>query len=273
MTSVGEHDYVLGTHDAEIARLGLQHRVWRPRVLAAWQRAGLTVGQTVVDLGCGPGYATVDLAEIVGPAGHVHAIDRSSRFLASLTARARALGQTQVSTYEHDLDHDGWPAVEADLLWCRWVAAFVREPRAFVDRLRRLVKPQGVVVLYEYLDYAAWRLLPDAPSFDRFVAAVIATWRQAGGEPDIGRALPGWLEAAGFRIVSLVPHVDVIAPTMHFWQWPRAFLETGLARLVDIGAIDAPTAEEVWRDFLAREADPHVRMVTPTVLEIVAVRY
>jgi SAM-dependent methyltransferase len=273
MTPVGERDYVLGTHDAEMERLGLQHRVWRPRVLAAWQRAGLTVGQTVVDLGCGPGYATVDLADIVGPTGHVHAIDRSSRFLSALTSRARALGLAHVSTYEHDLDQDGWPSVAADLVWCRWVAAFVRDPRAFVDRLCPLVKPQGAVVLYEYLDYAAWRLLPDAPSFDQFVAAVIATWRQAGGEPDIGRALPGWLEASGFRIVSLVPHIAVIAPTEYFWQWPRAFVQTGLARLVDLGAMDAAGAEAVWREFLGRETSPHVRMVTPTVLEIVAVRY
>jgi SAM-dependent methyltransferase len=273
MTRGGERDYVLGTHDAEIERLGLQHRVWRPRVLAAWQRAGLTVGQTVVDLGCGPGYATVDLADIVGQTGHVHAIDRSGRFLAALTARAGALGLSHVSTYEHDLDQDGWPTIDADLVWCRWVAAFVREPRAFVERLGRLVKPQGVVVLHEYLDYAAWRLLPDAPSFDRFVAAVITTWRQAGGEPDIGRLLPSWLEAAGFRIASLRPHVEVIAPAEYFWQWPRAFVETGLARLVDIGAMEAAGASEVWRDFLAREATPHVRMVTPTVLEIVAVRY
>src|SRR3954463_9710581 len=48
-------DYVLGTHDEEIERLGLQHRVWRPRVLAGWQRAGFTSGMTIADVGCGPG--------------------------------------------------------------------------------------------------------------------------------------------------------------------------------------------------------------------------
>ena len=36
-----ERDYLLGTHDAEVQRLGLQHRVWRPRVLDAWRRAGI----------------------------------------------------------------------------------------------------------------------------------------------------------------------------------------------------------------------------------------
>ncbi len=41
-----EKDYILGTHDDEIVRLGLQHRVWRPRALDAWRRAGFTTGQT-----------------------------------------------------------------------------------------------------------------------------------------------------------------------------------------------------------------------------------
>ena len=55
--SVPERDYVLGTHDEEIERLGLQHRVWRPRMLEAWRRAGVTVGSRVIDIGAGPGYA------------------------------------------------------------------------------------------------------------------------------------------------------------------------------------------------------------------------
>ena len=53
-----DKDDVLGTHDEEIERLGLQHRVWRPRVTDEWRRAGFTTGQPRLGLGCGPGYAT-----------------------------------------------------------------------------------------------------------------------------------------------------------------------------------------------------------------------
>src|SRR5439155_25174453 len=82
-----EHDYVLGTHDDEVARLGLQHRVWRPRSLDAWRRAGFTVGQTLLDIGCGPGWASADMAEIVGESGRVVAVDRSRRFLEVVESR------------------------------------------------------------------------------------------------------------------------------------------------------------------------------------------
>lgn len=68
------NDCVLGTHDEEVARLQLQHRVWRPQVLDAFRRAGFRSGQTLLDLGCGPGDVSQDLAEIASVSGRVLAI-------------------------------------------------------------------------------------------------------------------------------------------------------------------------------------------------------
>ena len=93
---MAERDYVLGTHDDEIYRLGFQHRVWRPRALDAWARARIGDGCKVIDFGAGPGFATMDLAEMVGPNGQVHALERSRRFLDTLEAQAKARGFTQV---------------------------------------------------------------------------------------------------------------------------------------------------------------------------------
>ena len=87
MSIEAERDYVLGTHDEELTRLGIQHRVWRSVVLDCWHRAGVTVGSRVLDVGAGPGFATVDLAEIVGPTGEVIAVERSAKY-ARTAARA-----------------------------------------------------------------------------------------------------------------------------------------------------------------------------------------
>ena len=114
-----EKDYVLGTHDAEVERLGLQHRVWRPHASEAWKRAGFTPGQTLLDIGCGPGYASLDLAEIVGPKGRVIAFDRSRRFLDVLEAAARARSLSNIETHELDLDLNPLPNVRADGAWSR----------------------------------------------------------------------------------------------------------------------------------------------------------
>src|SRR6185437_9999893 len=104
-----ERSYVIGTHDTEIERLGVQHRVWRSSVLDFWRVGGLSEGMTVMDAGAGPGHATLDLAEIVGPNGHVVAVERSHRFVVALRAAAQARQATNIEAIEADLLDYDWP--------------------------------------------------------------------------------------------------------------------------------------------------------------------
>jgi len=267
-----ERDYVLGTHEDEIARLGLQHEVWRPRALEAWSRAGFTSGQTLLDIGCGPGYATLDLADIVGPAGRVIALDRSRRFLDALEAARSERGLKNIQTIEIDLDEGELPPVQAEGAWSRWVFAFVKRPRELLTRVRDRLKPGGTLALHEYFHYSTWRLTPRTPEMEEFREAVIRSWRDSGGEPDIGLDLPVWLRELGFEIRSLRPIIEVVPPTSAMWEWPKVFIETGLRRLVDLGYLTADRAVEISKAFAAREAEPYTLMVTPAVLEVVAVR-
>jgi protein-L-isoaspartate O-methyltransferase len=140
MTS--ERDYVLGTHEEEVARLGLQHRVWRPVVLDCWQKAGVTIGSRVLDVGAGPGYATVDLAEIVGPGGTVTALERSSNFLRAMEESCRSRGLTKVRIQEADLMTDALPEGNYDFSWCRWVASFVSDPHLLVKNLAYVLRSE-----------------------------------------------------------------------------------------------------------------------------------
>jgi SAM-dependent methyltransferase len=267
-----ERDYVLGTHIEEIERLGLQHRVWRPRVLDAWQRAGFTTGQTIVDAGCGPGYATLDLAEIVGANGRVVSVDRSRRFIDTLEANAAQRSLNNIDVHEADLDNDNLSAVAADGAWIRWVLAFVKQPQDVLRKVIRLLKPGGTIVIHEYFDYSTWRFGPRSEIFENFVAIVMETWRADGGEPDIALDLPGWLADEGLAVRSLKPIVEAISPASFIWQWPRTFVSVGLARLVELGRIDADEARRVAEDFAERESSPRALMFTPAVLEIIAVK-
>jgi SAM-dependent methyltransferase len=267
-----ERDYVLGTHDQEIERLGLQHRVWRPRALEAWRRAGFRSGQTIVDVGSGPGFATMDLAEIVGPTGRVVAIERSRRFLDHAETLRTQRRLDWIRTFEQDLDEGRLPDVQADGAWARWVFAFVKRPRDLLVRVRDLLKVGATFVVHEYFDYATWRLAPRLPEQEEFVGYVEKAWRASGGEPDIGLDLPSWMEELGFEIRHLLPIVDVIDPSTFAWQWPKSFVEIGLQRFVELGTMTAERAQAIRDAFHAREASPHARMITPSVLEIVATR-
>src|SRR5205823_5818502 len=92
-------------------------------------------------------------------------------------------------------------------------------------------------VIHEYFDYRTWSFAERAPLHDEFVQTVMRSWRNNGGEPDIGRPLMAWLEESGFRIESLRPFIDVITPRDSMFAWPKAFMESGTRRLVDIGEL------------------------------------
>lgn len=265
-----EKDYVLGTHDDELTRLGLQHRVWRARALDAWRRAGFTVGQTLVDVGAGPGYATIDLAELTGPRGRVIAIERSRRFLDALHNAAGRRELFNIDAIEADLESDGLPAVAADGAWVRWVFAFVKEPKALLGRVRRMLRPGATLVIHEYFDYRTWRLVPRSEIFEHFVATVMTSWRATGGEPDVGLELPTWMRESGFAVRELRPFVDVISPADLLWQWPKAFIATGTERLVQLGYLTRDEALAIRETWVRSESNPDTRCVIPAVLEIVA---
>jgi SAM-dependent methyltransferase len=265
-----DRDYVLGTHNEELARLGLQHRVWRPVVLDCWQRAGITVGKRVLDVGAGPGYATVDLAEIVGPTGEVVALERSENFIRAMEQTCRARSLTNVKIHQLDLVTDELPGGDYDFAWCRWVMSFVNDPGLLIRKLGDALRTGSRVIFHEYGHYETWHFFPRLPNQERFREHVIATWRESGGEPDGAVSLATLLPANGFTIRSVRPHLFCVRPTEYMWQWPATFIETYLPRLIEMGRIDQQFADKVRADLAGAEKNPNALMITPLVLEIVA---
>jgi SAM-dependent methyltransferase len=261
-------DYVLGTGESESSRLALQHRVWRPYVLDGWRRAGLTRGSRVVDVGAGPGHATLDLADVVGADGRVVAIERSSRFAETLRGRA----PSHVEVIEADLMTDPIDVTGFDAAWCRWVACFVQSPAVLVQRIAQMLRPGGIVIAHEYVDYAAWRLVPGRPEIDTFVAEVMASWRDSGGEPDVARLLPSLLGSEGCVVRHAAPLAFAARPGEPMWEWPAAFVRGGGERLLRLGRVDAQWVDTVMRALDAAERDPQTIMITPLVLELIAER-
>src|SRR5207248_4555313 len=188
-----ERDYVLGTHDQELERLGVQHRAWRPVVLDCWKNAGVTAGSRVLDVGAGPGYATIDLAEIVGPTGRVVAVERSRNFVDAIKRAIQAKSLSNVEVGELDLMNDNLPSGPFDFTWCRWVLCFLSDPKLLVSKIASVMPTGGRAIFHEYGQYTTWKFFPLREALEEFRTHVIAAWRESGGEPDTGLMLPQWL--------------------------------------------------------------------------------
>jgi len=259
-----DSDYVLGTRDDEVERLGVQARVWRPRVLDAFRRARFAPGQTILDVGAGPGFVAADLADLVGPAGRVIALERSPHFAEVL--RARRLANVEVR--EVDVASDGFGKGIADGSWCRWVLAFVNDPARAVRNLAAALRPGATAVFHEYANYDSWRLFPPSPDHERFRSLVVKSWRKSGGEPDIGLALPALLDGAGLDVVDVRLIVEVITADDPLWQWPASFVASGANRLHELGFASESDAKRFAR--CLDELPRGTRMMTPVVAEIIA---
>lgn len=265
-----DSDYVLGTHDAEIGRLRLQHGIWRTLVHDCWQRAGIGVGQRIIDIGCGPGFASIDLARMVGPAGKVYGVERSARFIEYAQALCRAENLNNVPFQLADVMLDDIDAADCDAVWCRWLAIFVPDPGLLVKKMASAVKPGGRLVFHEYVHYETYQSVPPSRPLEEFVQQVMLSWRETGGEPNVARYLPGHLADAGCRVLETRPISFSAQPHDPVWQWPASFIDINLQRLLELGRVDQDWVNAVKADVRALEANPNALLITPMVLEIIA---
>lgn len=265
-------EYVLGTGDEELERLGFQHRVWSESAFALWERAGFAPGQTIVDVGCGPGYAATDLARLVGPKGRVIAVDQSTRFIAHLEAQRHGLGLGQIETRLADVAATESFASRADGAYARWVLCFVSDPEAVVGAVARSLRAGGAFAVQDYYLYHAITLAPAGPAFRRAIEAVDQSWRMRGGDPDVGLRLPQMMARHGFEVREVRPLVRVARPGSALWQWPALFFRNFLPVLVETGLLSARDQSDFEREWAERSRDPGTFLTTPPMVEVIGVK-
>jgi SAM-dependent methyltransferase len=223
-------------------------------------------------VGAGPGYATVDLAEIVGPQGEVLAVERSARFLevARQTCAARQLSHVRFQAA--DLMEEALDGRDFDYTWCRWVASFVTSPEKLIQRIAAVLRPGGLAIFHEYSHYETFRFIPRRPAMESFSEEVMKSWQAAGGEPNVALQFPSLFREAGLEIVEAHPRILTVTPRSYVWQWPASFIEINLARMRELGRVTEEWCESVRREFREAESDPATLFTTPLFLEILARR-
>lgn len=188
---------------------------WTPAVEVLLAPAQISLGQTVADFGCGPGYVAIELAKRVGAEGHVHAFDINADFIARTRARAESEGLSDRIT-AHQLTSGKLPLDDdvLDRLVTKNVMVYVDDPAASFQEFHRVVKPGGVahvvdsdfgMTVVDPVPAGQWRALLDAAA-------------HAFRTPSIGRQLYGLARGAGFTdvTVEVVATPDTHGRMLHF---------------------------------------------------------
>lgn len=261
------HRYLHGHHEAVLR----SHRQRNVENSAAYLLARLAHDDQVLDVGCGPGTITIGLADRV-PDGAVIGIDAEPGIIDQARSLDRAAELANLSfqvgdVYELDFEDDRFNVVHA-----HQVLQHLHDPVAALSEMRRVCLPEGVVACRDG-DYGAMFWYPASSALTAWRELYREVARSAGGEPDAGRHLLAWANAAGFSGVELSASMWCFAtPEERSWWgdlWAERvtlsrFAEQAVGqRLATAGDLERIAAG--WRTWMAEDSAcffvPHAELL------------
>ncbi|MFF8605971.1 methyltransferase domain-containing protein [Streptomyces sp. NPDC015346] len=240
----GHHESVLRSHS------------WRTAAnSAAYLVPELRPGLDVLDVGCGPGTITADLAALVAP-GRVTAVDAAEDVLAKARAVAAERGVENVEFAVADVHALDFPDDSFDVVHAHQVLQHVGDPVRALSEMRRVCRPGGVVAARDS-DYGAFTWYPESQALTAWQELYQRVARANGGEPDAGRRLFSWARRAGFTDITTTAATWCFATAEEraWWSglWADRTTESVYARLAVDGGHAGPeklaAVAAAWREW------------------------
>jgi ubiquinone/menaquinone biosynthesis C-methylase UbiE len=238
----GHHESVLRSH------------TWRTAENSAgYLLPSLRPGLDLLDLGCGPGTITLDLAARVAP-GRVVGIDAVTDVVEQAEARRAAAAVDSVEFRVGDAYALDFEDATFDVAHAHQVLQHLTDPVAALRELRRVLRPSGTLAVRDG-DYAAFVWAPDEPLLDRWLDLYHQVTARNGAEADAGRYLLGWAQEAGFSDVTASSSTWTFAdPDSRAWWgglWADRMEQSAFAtQAVEYGFSDAQELAAIaaaWR--------------------------
>ena len=200
----------------------------------------------LLDIGCGPGSISMDLAELVAT---VLGVDAAAEAITRAEEDRRLRGVANASfrvasVYDLPFDDAAFTVVYGHQL-----LQHLGDPVAALAEARRVLEPGGIVAVRD-ADYGTMVHNPPEPALDRWLELYHNVARHNGGEPDAGRMLSGWVDRAGF--------IDIVATTstwtystpeaIEAWRelWTSRLLEARMGEAaVELGLATRRELEEI----------------------------
>ncbi len=261
--------YVIRGGEQGKARAHLIAEALQPSTLDLLHRAGIAPGMVCLDLGCGGGDVTLEMARLVGPQGKAVGMDMDG---VKLRLAREDAERARLANVEFQVGDAAALDAEAayDLVYARFLLTHLRDPQAVVRRMARAVRPGGAVVV-EDIDHAAIFCYPACPALERYKALYDRVIRLKGGDPEIGPKVPDLLRQAGLHDLQLQvvqpAYMDGGAKHIH-----QITLENIAAALVAAGLASSVEIESLAAELDAFARSPHTLIGAPRIFQVWAYR-
>jgi ubiquinone/menaquinone biosynthesis C-methylase UbiE len=238
MPSKDERYVIRGGREGYDRLLVLARSRW-PDTKRLLQRAGVAAGMHCLDVGCGGGSVSLEIAKLVGPGGSVVGLDMDE---VKLELARQAAAEQQVRNVEFRCGNvNDWNEPGAyDVVVSRFVLQHLREPLELLRRMWDGVRPGGVL-LVEDAEIGGCFSDPPNEGLDFYVRTYCEALERAGGDPWLGRKLPRLFREAGIPgcRFSLFQPANVSGeektlPLLTLEATREAILSTGVAGLEEL---------------------------------------
>ena len=205
----GMEGYVIRGGREGYDRLLLLARDRWPDTAALFARAGLRPGMRCIDLGCGGGEVTLEMAKGVAPDGIVCGVDMDEVKFGLAKTAATERGVANVEFLVGNVNN--WDEPDSyDLVYPRFLLHHLSRPVELLGRMWVAVRSGGVLIV-EDADYDGWCCHPSNEGFEFFLRAYAEVVRRRGGDHTTGRKLYEFFLEAGIPTpaVTLVQSVSI----------------------------------------------------------------
>lgn len=234
--------------DEEIKRLHFQHQVWQAETQVAIDKATILPRHRILDLGCGPGYLSMDLLNKVGANGEIFALDSSEKFIQYLHSQ-NIPNIHPILADIRDAFSKSHPALtDLNHVFCRWVFIFLGASESILKNIYDVLKAGGKFVSLEYYDFKKIAMSPRTPSFDRVFEGVYELLVKAGGDPDVGSKMADRMQATGFRNIETFPILKSGKVNSSYWQLMEQ-TNHNHKNLLDAGLITKKDLDDFYKDW------------------------
>lgn len=261
--------YILGTDAQELHRLGVQHQVWASEAQRGWELAGFRAGQTLLDLGCGPGFCTKELAFMVGETGRVIGVDKSGSYIEFLKQTAQQF-HLNIDAIEADFNDMNIADNSLDGMYCRWALAWLPNPVEVLQKVYKSLKPGGTMVIHEYYDWSTHQTEPDYPPLTKAIKMALKSFKDSQGEIDIGRELPVILRNIGMEVTGVRLMSKLAQPDNLTWQWPKTFYYSYFPRIMEMGYLTQSEVDDALQHMEELEKNASATLCCPMMVEVIA---
>lgn len=246
-------------------RLEVLARVLWPTTARLLMEAGLAAGMTCLDLGCGGGDVTLELAALVGPRGKAVGIDMDEVKLDLARQAASQRGLTQVQFRRLNV-RDWTETAQYDFIYSRFLLTHLADPLHLLRQMRTAARPGGRVVV-EDIDFTGSFCQPPCAAFDAYVRLYRAAAARQGADADIGPKLHGMLLDAGWRDLTL----NVIQPAFAAGEGTQLAVLT-LSNIADLLRREKLATEVELQAILVEltqlTADPRTLISLPRIFQL-----